>query len=112
MITHVTNAAQSAWKTAKRAYHLSAFLSLGLVLFAGWQIAHGHLLKFDGVAHAELPFRNPQQAMVAQLPADQVLPPQATQAIPDAKATKAKLVAEGPRPGEKPPVPPTPGQVR
>lgn len=102
MYQHVTNAGQSAWKTAKRAYHVSAFLSLGLVIFAGWQIAHGHLLKFDGVAHAEMPFGNPQQATIAQLPADQVLPPQAMQAIPDTKIVKAKLVAEGPRPAEKP----------
>lgn len=65
-------------------------------------------LKFDGVAHAELPFGNPQQAMVAQLPADQVLPPQAMQPMPDSKATKVRLAADqiiGPHPGEKPVTP-------
>jgi hypothetical protein len=105
-ISAVADAHKKAWCAIRITIRIAAYTSLALVVFTGWEIAHGRIFKFDGVAHAEMPFGNPQQAMVAQLPADQVLPPQAMQSIPDTKVVKAKLVAEGPRPAEKPLAPP------
>ena len=101
----VVDAHKKAWRAIRIAVRIAAYASLALVVFTGWEVAHGRIFKFDGVAHAEIPFGNPQQAVIAQLPADQVLPPQSTQAIPDTKATKTKLAEEGPRPTEKPVVP-------
>jgi hypothetical protein len=104
-ISAVVDAHKKAWRTVRITIKIAAYASLLLNCYVGWEVTHGKIFQFDGVAHAELPFGNPQQAIIAQLPADQVLPPQATQAIPDTKTTRTKLAAEGPRPAEKPPAP-------
>lgn len=86
-----------AWRITQITANVAAYASLFLVALTAWEVAHGKIVKFDGVAHAEMPFGNPQQAMIAQLPADQVLP--ATFTMPETKPAK---VADEPRPGHNP----------
>jgi len=87
-----------AWRIFRITLNVAAYASLVLVIAGGWQLANGKIVKFDGIAHAELPFGDPQQAMVAQLPADQTLPPQAMQALPEAKPRHMADALPAPKP--------------
>jgi len=96
MTDHLTHALTStksslfrAWRIFRIGLSVAAYASLALVIVGGWQLSHGKIVKFDGIAHAELPFGDPQQALITQLPADQTLPPQALQALPEAHVTHA-----------------------
>jgi hypothetical protein len=97
LINHTKACAHRTWRTVRITRRIAADASLLLVLFVSWQAAHGKIVQFDGVAHAEMPFGNPQQAMIAQLPADQVLP--ASFVMPENKPAK---VADAPLPQRKP----------
>lgn len=100
IITHVTNAAKSAWKTGKLAYHIIAFVGLlawGVVLFAG---------SHSGYAQLTLPIGT----AVAQADGEQLSKEAAT--MQKQIRHSQQQASAAPVPGHKPPVPPTPAQVQ
>jgi hypothetical protein len=87
MYQHVINASQSAWKTAKRCYHMAAFLSLAFVIF----LIATH--RISGYTQANVSFG--QDSVAEQLQA-------AAEPLPD---KFHKIADASPRPAEKPQVP-------
>jgi hypothetical protein len=100
MITHVINAGQSAWKTAKLTYHTVAFVGLlawGVVLFAGTHSGYAQLTLPIGTA-------------VAQADGEQLSKEAATMQKQIKQSQQQASVT--PVPGHKRPIPPTPTQVQ
>jgi hypothetical protein len=95
MIRAIADAYRRAWNAGKILYHTAAFASL-VILFA---LVATH--RVSGYAQANLAYG--QDDLAAQVQA-------ANTPLPDQK--QKKVASASPFPAEKPPVPPTPAQVK
>jgi hypothetical protein len=98
MITALTSAYRKAWQTSVTLYKTVAFVAL-----IAW-IAVGVSAQHSGYAQMTLPFGTG----VNQIDAAQLSVPAAT----PVKQKVEKHADASPLPSEKPPIPPTPAQVR